>query len=207
VKKIEPFYSAYQEKLQKYYRLKIERDPKKQLKLQREVVKLDKFCQQHEDEYYHCGRRAILVFHSREVRDQIFRRYSITRWENFKLFFNNQYSEEREVYCEACPKPEEMLWNNLGKAEKEGARVKAKSIAYFFLSLAGFYLLLFFALQIIYFDQLREPLKTILQFLILLVISVFSIAFRRIMDKLSELRYCPPHAASPTRTRSGRCSS
>jgi hypothetical protein len=50
--------------------------------------------------------------------------------------------------------PEEMIWNNLGKEEKEGTRVKVKSVLYFLGSLALFYLLLFFALQVIYYDEL-----------------------------------------------------
>lgn len=45
-----------------------------------------------------------------------------------------------------------MIWNNLGKEEREGARVKVKSIVYFIGSLLLFYLLLFFALQVIYYD-------------------------------------------------------
>lgn len=48
-----------------------------------------------------------------------------------------------------------MIWNNLGKEETEGCKVKVKSIVYFFAALGGFYLLLFFALQIIYIDELH----------------------------------------------------
>lgn len=48
-----------------------------------------------------------------------------------------------------------MLWNNLGKEEKEGFQVKVKSIVYFFAVLASFYLLLYFALQTIYIDELK----------------------------------------------------
>jgi hypothetical protein len=96
---VEPFYTAYQQKVEKYYQLKIEGDLKKKLKLQKEVEKLDRFCTEHEDEYHHCGRRAIIVFHSRDTRDSIYQKYKISRLENLKLFFNNQYSESREVYC------------------------------------------------------------------------------------------------------------
>lgn len=85
--------------------------------------------------------------------------------------------------------PEEMIWNNLGKEEKEGARVKVKSIVYFIGSLMLFYLLLFFALQVIYYDELSEPLKSILQFVILLFMTALALAFRQIMNKLSELRF------------------
>lgn len=67
--------------------------------------------------------------------------------------------------------------------------MKVKSIVYFFLILALFYLLLFFALEIIYIDEFIEPLKSIVQFLILIFITALAITFRFIMDKLSELRF------------------
>jgi O-antigen/teichoic acid export membrane protein len=78
-----------------------------------------------------------------------------------------------------------MIWNNLGKEEREGARVKVKSIVYFIGSLLLFYLLLFFALQVIYYDELSEPLKSIVQFIILLIMTALALTFRQIMNKLS----------------------
>ncbi len=53
---------------------------------------MEKFCSKHEEEYHNMGRRAIIVFYSREVRDEIYNKYRISRVENLKLFFNNQYS-------------------------------------------------------------------------------------------------------------------
>jgi hypothetical protein len=67
--------------------------------------------------------------------------------------------------------------------------VKVKSIAYFFLILLVFYALLYLALQIIYVDDIIEPFKSIVQFILLLFITALSLAFRLIMDKLSELRF------------------
>lgn len=152
IKKLEPYYSAYQTKLDHYYSFKIQKDQRKKLKLQRKLEKAARFCTRHEAEFSSLAKRAIIVFHSREVKEKVEERYKISAVENARLFFSSRYCEERGIYCEECPMPEEMIWNNLGKEEKEGARVKVKSVLYFFGSLALFYLLLFFALQVIYYD-------------------------------------------------------
>lgn len=65
VKKLEPFYSAYQTKLEYYYSFKIQRDQKKKLKLQRKLEKAARFCTRHEAEFSSLAKRAIIVFFSR----------------------------------------------------------------------------------------------------------------------------------------------
>lgn len=66
------------------------------------------------------------------------------------MFFSNNYEEEFRTYCEPTPRPEEILWKNIGIVEKQGLKVKILSIVYFILILAFVFAFLYFFMEVIY---------------------------------------------------------
>lgn len=114
IKKIEPFYTAYQQKLELYYNCKIEENPKKLGKMRQKLYGLDKFCAENEESFYNEGNRAIIVFNDLTTKEQVLARYEISRLKVIKMFFSNNYEQEFRMYCEPCPRPEEILWKNIG---------------------------------------------------------------------------------------------
>jgi hypothetical protein len=62
IKKIEPFYSAYENKLELFYGCKIEENAKKLAKMRQKLFELDRFCSDNEESFYNEGNRAVVVF-------------------------------------------------------------------------------------------------------------------------------------------------
>jgi magnesium-transporting ATPase (P-type) len=105
------------------------------------------------------------------------------------MFFSNNYEEEFRTYCEPCPRPEEILWKNIGIIEKQGFKVKVLSVIYFILILGFFVAFLYFFMEVVYVEPIAEPFKTILTNFILLFIVFVALTFRSLMGRLSEMRY------------------
>ena len=105
------------------------------------------------------------------------------------MFFSNNYEIKHGTYCQTCPKPEEIIWNNIGIIERQGMKVKLLSVLYFILILVFLIFVLSFVLDIIYNKNLGEPYQTILTNVILLFLVAVALTFRGWMNKLSQMRF------------------
>lgn len=150
---------------------------------------MDKFCSDHEESFYNEGNRAVIVFKDLQMKEKVLARYQISRLKIIQMFFNNNYEEEYRMYCELAPRPEEILWKNIGIIEKQGFKVKILSVIYFILILGFFVAFLYFFMEVVYVEPIIEPFKSILTNFILIFIVFVGLTFRTLMDQLSEMRY------------------
>lgn len=70
------------------------------------------------------------------------------------MFFSNKFEEKHGTYSEKCPRPEEIIWNNIGVIEKQGFKLKVLSVFYFIGILAILVVILSFVLDLIYLKDL-----------------------------------------------------
>ena len=106
------------------------------------------------------------------------------------MFFSNTYELKHGTYCERCPRPEEIIWNNIGVVERQGFRVKILSIIYLILILAVLVLIFHFLLDVLYKGtKMEEPYHSIVQNVILIFLVALALTFRSWMDRLSEMRF------------------
>jgi hypothetical protein len=102
-----------------------------------------------------------------------------------KMFFSVAYEQEYGTYCESCPRPNEIIWNNIGIIERQGFKVKLLSIIYFILILLLLVFVLYFLLDIVYRGGMIEPYQSIVQNLVLTLLVIAALAFRGWMNRLS----------------------
>jgi hypothetical protein len=69
--KLEPYYTAYNTKLELYYASLIEHNPKKQDNMIMKLAKMDKECDKHEKTFNVGSDRAIVVFEDEGVRNMV----------------------------------------------------------------------------------------------------------------------------------------
>ena len=97
-----------------------------------------------EDSFYNDGNRAIIVFNDIATREKVYELYAINKWIQLKMFFSNAYENKHGTYCEHCPQPSEIIWNNIGIIEKQSFKVKVLSVLYLILIMIFLVLLLYF---------------------------------------------------------------
>jgi hypothetical protein len=97
--------------------------------------------------------------------------------------------EDRKMFCEPCPPPNEIIWNHIGLEERQKIKVKILSIIYFFLLLGASYVLLFFCLHLVYRPIFAPIISVILTNIILIFVVIIALTFRVLMNHLSEMRY------------------
>ena len=126
----------------------------------------------------------LVVFNTIEDRKRVLRQYGATGMQTVRHAMLTA-EEDRKLYCEEAPRPEEIIWNNIGSTDGYKVKYKLLSILYFLLLLAGSYLLLFFCMAMIYNGWLDEPWNTIAINVVLTFLVAVALTFRSFMNQLS----------------------
>ena len=91
----------------------------------------------------------LVAFNTIDDKKRVMNQYGATGMQTIKHALLTA-EEDRKLYCEQAPKPQEIIWNNIGSTDGYKVKYKLLSIVYFLLLLAASYLLMFFCMAMIY---------------------------------------------------------
>ena len=117
------------------------------------------------------------------------KKYAMNSFKKTMMLLRSSDHPKDQFFCEECPKPDEIIWKNIGTTERQEQKLTFKSIAWYFVVLALALAILVGISRFIYFDSLTGTLKTALVNIVLLFVAVLIIAWRLIMNQLSEMRF------------------
>ena len=116
-------------------------------------------------------------------------RYQSTACSKVRMFLSSSYEEGYGMYAEECPRPEEILWKNIGLIERQGLRSKVLGVLYF-LGIVGFLCgFIYIFIRVIYLSEMEEPYKSIVVNVVLLGVVVVALIYRQLMNRVSEMRF------------------